>query len=207
MGLGTPPASTPYSCATRPCATLLAGSHAADPIAATARRATATAVPDAPTLDFEIRLIPLAASRVVPDRAARLHSRLMRTAIVTTAEGKFRQTVHIGPHTLVADEPVEAGGSDAGPAPHEWILAGLGACTSMTVKMYADRKGWPLRSVEVAVKGDHVDGDFVLSREIRFVGDGLTDEHRARLLEIANKCPVHKSLTGPIRIETTVSDG
>jgi putative redox protein len=127
----------------------------------------------------------------------------MRTAIVSTAGGKFRQTVRIGPHTLVADEPLDKEGTDMGPEPHEWLLAGLGACTSMTVKVYADRKGWPLTAVEVRVDGDHVDGTFVLRRSIRLDGD-LTDEQRARLLEIANKCPVHKSLSGPIRIEATL---
>jgi putative redox protein len=129
----------------------------------------------------------------------------MRAAIVTTATpGKFRQTVRVGPHTLIADEPVAAGGDDAGLAPHEWILVGLGACTSMTLKGYADRKGWPLEGVEVTVEGEHKDGAFVLSRTIRVEGN-LTGEQRARLLEIAEKCPVHKSLTGPIRIESTLS--
>ena len=127
----------------------------------------------------------------------------MRTAIVTTGKGKFRQTVRVGPHVLVADEGAAEGGDDAGLAPHEWILAGLGACTSMTLKLYADRKGWPLESVEVKVHGAHVDGAFVLTREVTVTG-ALDAEQRARLLEIANKCPVHKSLTGPIRIETTL---
>ena len=126
----------------------------------------------------------------------------MRPALVTTDTGKFRQTVRIGAHALVADEPVESGGADAGPAPHEWILAGLGACTSMTVKMYAERKGWPLSGAEVIVEGKHEDGAFVMRRRVTLVGPELTDEQRARLLEIANKCPVHKSLTGRILIET-----
>jgi putative redox protein len=128
----------------------------------------------------------------------------MRTATVSTAGGKFRQKVVVGPHTLVADEPTESGGDDAGLAPHEWILAGLGACTSMTVKLYADRKGWPLESVEVTVDGVNGEGGFVLTRHVRVRG-ALTDEQRARLLEIANKCPVHRSLTGPIRIETDLA--
>ena len=125
----------------------------------------------------------------------------MRTAIVTTGPGTHRQIVRIGPHTLVADEPMADGGDDAGPAPHEWILAALGTCTSMTVKMYAVRKGWPLASVEVSVAGDHIDGAFVLIRHITLFGE-LTDEQRVRLLDIANRCPVHKSLSGPIRIDT-----
>jgi putative redox protein len=127
----------------------------------------------------------------------------MRTAVVSTGSGTHSQIVRIGPHTLAADEPKELGGDDTGPAPHEWILAALGACSSMTVKMYAGRKGWPLESVEVSVAGDHVEGTFVLTRELTFRG-ALTDEQRERLLEIANKCPVHRTLSGPIRIDTTL---
>jgi putative redox protein len=128
----------------------------------------------------------------------------MRPVVVTTAPGKFRQTVRVGANTLVADEPTETGGDDAGPAPHEWILAGLGACTSMTLKMYADRKGWPLESVEVIVEGDHVEGAFVLTRHVRVTGR-LDEAQCGRLLEIANKCPVHKSLSGPIRLVTDLA--
>jgi putative redox protein len=125
----------------------------------------------------------------------------MRTAVIGTGLGPHQQIVRIGRHTLVADVPVDEGGDDAGPAPHEWILAALGACTSITVKMYATRKTWPLESVEVSVDGDHVDGVFVLRRRLVLRGP-LSDEQRARLLEIANRCPVHKSLSGPIRIDT-----
>ena len=105
---------------------------------------------------------------------------------------------------LVADEEVAAGGDDDGIAPHEWILAGLAACTSMTIKMYAERKGWTLDSVQVKVAGDRVDGAFVMTRSIVVKGK-LTDEQSAHLLDIANKCPVHRSLTGPIRIETVLA--
>ena len=127
----------------------------------------------------------------------------MRTAIVTTTDEKLHQAVRIGPHTLAADEPIELGGHDAGPAPHEWILAGLGACTSMTLEMYAGLKHWPLEGVEVSVAGAHRDGAFVLTRHIALRGQ-LTEQQRARLLEIANKCPVHKALSGPIHIETDI---
>jgi putative redox protein len=129
----------------------------------------------------------------------------MRPATSTTDTGKFRQTLKIGPHTLVADEPESSGGTDAGPAPHEFLLAGLSTCTSMTVKLYADKKTWPLRSVKVTVEGHHVEGAFVMKRTVELVGPELTDEQRARLLEIAEKCPVHKTLTGPIRIESTLT--
>jgi putative redox protein len=125
----------------------------------------------------------------------------MRPAIVTTATGKFGQTVRIGPHALVADEPTADGGDDRGPAPHEWLLAGLASCTSMTVKMYADRKGWPLEKVEVTVEGAQRDEAFLFQRRVKVEGP-LSDEQRARLVEIAERCPVHKTLTGAIRIET-----
>jgi putative redox protein len=128
----------------------------------------------------------------------------MRSATIKTGTGKLQQTVTIGPHVLTADEPVEDGGSDAGPSPHEWLLAGLGTCTSMTVKMYADRKQWPLESVEVVVEGRREVDAFVFHRRVTLSGS-LTEEQRARLLEIANKCPVHKTLTGTIRIETELA--
>jgi putative redox protein len=129
----------------------------------------------------------------------------MRSVNAHTDEGKFRQRLAIGGHVLVADEPESNGGRDAGPAPHEFLLAGLGACTSMTVKMYADRKGWPLRSVDVTVEGRHDDARiFIIDRTIVFEGD-LTEEQRDRLLDIANKCPVHKTLSGTILIETKLA--
>ena len=140
--------------------------------------------------------------RAMPSRT-RYTGRTMRTAIVTTATGKFRQTVRIGPHTLTADESVAEGGEDAGPAPHEWLLAGLGACTAITLQMYAERKGWKLSKVSVTVTGEHAEGAFVMHRELALEGD-LDDEKRARLKEIAEKCPVHKTLTGAVRIETTL---
>lgn len=128
----------------------------------------------------------------------------MRQAVSSTASGKFRQDVRIGPHALVADEAVAQEGTDAGPAPHEYLLAALATCTSMTVKVYADRKGWSLRRVEVSVDGAHEDGAFVMRRHVVVDGD-LDDEQRARLLEIANKCPVHKTLSGTIRIATDLA--
>jgi putative redox protein len=128
----------------------------------------------------------------------------MRQAVSSTASGKFRQDVRIGPHALVADEAVASEGTDAGPAPHELLLAALATCTSMTVKVYADRKGWVLRRAEVTVEGAHEDGAFVMRRRVALDGD-LDDEQRARLLEIAQKCPVHKTLSGTIRIATELA--
>lgn len=132
----------------------------------------------------------------------------MRSVRVEKAGGKFQQRVTTGPHALVADEPVDLGGDDAGLAPFEFVFAGLGACTSMTIQMYADRKGWPVESIVVEVSGDRrkEDGVFVLRREIKLVGD-LSDEQRARLLDIANKCPVHKMLTGKMVVEGGLVEG
>ncbi|HRI66022.1 MAG TPA: OsmC family protein [Polyangium sp.] len=122
---------------------------------------------------------------------------------VRTGEGKFQQVVLTGPHQALADEPKEVGGDDAGLAPFDYVLAGLGACTSMTVKMYADRKSWPLTQVNVDLRMNKVDDGYRITRSIRLDGD-LSEEQRTRLLDIANKCPVHKMLTGKIEIETAL---
>jgi len=127
----------------------------------------------------------------------------MREVTVTTDGGKFRQAVRVGPHLIASDEPAASGGDDAGPAPHELLLAALGSCTSMMIKMYADRKGWPLKSVEARVSAEREDDVFRIRRQILLEGE-LDSEKRARLLEIANKCPVHKTLSGTIRIESAI---
>jgi putative redox protein len=138
-------------------------------------------------------------------RAQGRYDRFMeRTVTVSTAGGKFRQTVRIGGHAFIADEPKEAGGDDAGPNPHELLLSALGTCTSMTLGVYAERKGWKLRGVNVTVSGDHQRDAYVIKRDIVVDGD-LDDEQRARLLEIANKCPVHKTLSGTIRIDSALT--
>lgn len=105
---------------------------------------------------------------------------------------------------FLADEPAEHGGTDTGPMPHELLLAALGACTAMTLKLYAARKGLALEHVDVAVDGVHEAGTFKITRKITLVG-ALTDAERARLLEIAAKCPVHKTLTSPITIDSALA--
>ncbi len=129
----------------------------------------------------------------------------METVKVRTGSGKFGQEIQIGRHRLAADEPATNGGGDAAPSPHELVLAGLGACTSMTLKMYAERKGWPLERVEVDLTLEKEGESTVIRRAIRLSG-GLDAEQRTRLLEIAGKCPVHKTLAGEIRIETRAAD-
>jgi putative redox protein len=128
----------------------------------------------------------------------------------------FLQDVAVGPkHHLLADEPAASGGTDAGPGPYQLLSAGLGACTSMTVRMYARRKGWPLEHVAVDISHDKLHAQDcadcpdktakidVFQRVIRLDGP-LDADQRARLLAIADRCPVHRTLEGTIRVETVL---
>ncbi len=114
------------------------------------------------------------------------------------AGGKYTNEVRSSRHLLLADEPAEFGSADLGPTPYEYLCAGLGACTSITMRMYADRKGWPVENISVDVShnkeihGDGIKRD-VFTRVISMEGD-LDEAQRARMIEIANKCPVHRTL-------------
>src|SRR5215213_1305238 len=125
----------------------------------------------------------------------------MREVRVGWANGPYAQDISVAGHRLRADEEIEKGGEDTGAAPHELLLAALGSCTAMTLKVYAQRKGWPLRDVHVTLNGSTVDGAFIITRQLTLAGD-LDAEQRQRLTEIADKCPVHKTLSGTIRIQT-----
>ncbi len=130
-----------------------------------------------------------------------------------TLTGRYSNEVRVGRHQLLSDEPADVGGNDAGPMPHDFVLAGLGACTSMTVRMYAERKGIPLKRVSVRLSYRKMkaadcpdcttkEGEITeMTRDVTLEGD-LTAEQRQRLIEIANKCPVHKTLTGEIKVRT-----
>jgi putative redox protein len=130
-----------------------------------------------------------------------------------TGTGRYANEVRVGAHRLMADEPADVGGTDTGPMPHDFVLAGLGACTSMTVRMYAERKGMALRRISVRLTQRKIkaadctdcitkEGEVTeISRDVTLEGD-LTPEERARLIEIANKCPVHKTLAGEIKVRT-----
>lgn len=126
----------------------------------------------------------------------------MRDVRVASDDTKFGQDITIGTHRLRADEEADQGGGDTGVGPHELLLGALGACTSMTLRLYAERKGWRLATVHVALTGEAVDGKYAITRKITMVGD-LDAEQRQRLLEIADKCPVHRTLTGEVVIQTT----
>jgi putative redox protein len=107
--------------------------------------------------------------------------------------------IEAGPHVLRGDEPAELGGLDSGLTPQELLLAALGACASITLRMYATRKGWPLRDASVSLTASTVDGVYVIRRQLVIEGD-LDDDQRARLEEIANRCPVHRAITGEVRV-------
>lgn len=136
-----------------------------------------------------------------------------KSVVVRGAAIGFAQVIHTGRHRLTADEPVSAGGTDTGPSPYNLLLAALGACTSMTVAMYARRKSWPLEEVTVHLRHSKIyaadcaecetrEGMLDrIERDIQFVGP-LNDEQRSKLIEIANKCPVHRTLTSEIDIVT-----
>jgi putative redox protein len=127
----------------------------------------------------------------------------MREVSVRWAGGPFAQDIEVAGHHIRADEEVTHGGDNTGAEPHELLLAALGSCTAMTLKVYAERKGWPLTDVHVRLTGDTTSGRLVINRELIIEGN-LDAEQRQRLVEIADKCPVHKSLSSPITIATTM---
>ena len=125
----------------------------------------------------------------------------MRTVKVSSTPEKFKQDITIGHLHLNADEPVVAGGRDEGPSPHELLLASLGACKAMTVKMYAERKGWNL--AHVAVELSQVKEGDTLKIQVHLTVEGdLDEQQRQRLLEIADRCPIHRTLTSNIEIQS-----
>lgn len=140
------------------------------------------------------------------------------TVVVTEADpGAFGQRIYLGPHVLLADEPPSVGGDDTGPTPYGLLLAALGSCTSMTVRMYAQRKNWPLRSVGVTLRHrkihaedcEHCETEAGLldqiDREVYLDGD-LDADQRTRLMEIADKCPVHRTLRSEVVIDTIAAE-
>jgi uncharacterized OsmC-like protein/pimeloyl-ACP methyl ester carboxylesterase len=131
-----------------------------------------------------------------------------------TGRGRFQQEVKVGPHRFLTDEPASVGGLDSGPGPYDLLLAGLGACTSMTLRLYAERKTLPLDRVTVRLAHSRIHAadcencetkEGMLDRIERAIilSGNLDDTQRARLLEIADKCPVHRTLTSEIDIRTT----
>lgn len=117
-------------------------------------------------------------------------------------DGKIKQLVQVGANSFYADEP-EPVGDDQGPNPHDLLNASLGVCTAMTVMLVARHKKWPLDDVRVEITHEEDDATYRMSRKIELVGQ-LSDEQRAYLMGIANKCPIHKALHKKIEIESAL---
>ena len=141
---------------------------------------------------------------------------MSRSVVVEAGRLRYAQNISVGPHQLQGDEPVSTGGSDVGPNPFELLLAALGSCTGITVRMYADLKQWPLEGLHIELSyakvlaDDGTAGDKELKlvdgieMELSFFGE-LSESQRQRLMEIANKCPVHRTLESPIPIRAKLA--
>jgi putative redox protein len=139
-----------------------------------------------------------------------------RTVTVDADQTRYLQKISVGPHLLPADELSDVGGTDAGPNAYELLLAALGACIGITLRMYADRKQWPLQTVHVdlshrkiSVEGEENGAKFGMVDRIDVgvsITGNLTEEQRSRLLEIADRCPVHRTLVSEVRIQTRLTD-
>jgi uncharacterized OsmC-like protein len=137
----------------------------------------------------------------------------MAEVLVRGDASGFAQQIVAGSHRIASDEPVAAGGTDTGPSPYDLLLAALGSCTSLTVAMYARRKGWPLRDVTVRLRHSRIHAEDCadcetkegmldrIERDIELTGT-LTEDQRGKLLEISNRCPVHRTLASEINIQT-----
>ena len=140
-----------------------------------------------------------------------------RELVVSSKGTPFAQDITVRNHTLSADEPIDVGGGDTGPDPYELLLASLGSCTAITVQMYARNKGWRVENVTVRLTHTKVHAKDcqeceeetgyidVIGKQVDVVGD-LTDEQHARLRQIADKCPVHRTLEGVLHVHTQTSD-
>jgi len=137
--------------------------------------------------------------------------------VTTRTRDTYRTEIKAGRHSLVADEPEDVGGDDDGPSPYDYLLAALGSCTGITLRMYADRKEWPLDETIVRLSHDRIHAEECkdseteegrvdhVTREIDVRGD-LTDTQRERLFEIANKCPVHRTLHSEVNVKSMLRE-
>lgn len=169
--------------------------------------------------DYAAEVIAAWSSRYLPAApgALALQPRAGEVVVAEAPGGsRLLQQAAVGPHRLIADEPVDQGGGDAGPSPYDFLLIGLGACTSMTLRLYADHKGLPLEHTTVRLRHDRIhaadcadcetkEGKIDrIQRELELKGP-LNQQQRQRLLEIANKCPVHRTLESEIKVETRLA--
>jgi putative redox protein len=128
----------------------------------------------------------------------------MHKITASIGNDRYQTTISNARHTLIADEPADVNGTDLGPTPQELLLMSLASCTVITLRMYADRKQMPVDAFYVTITSDMVNGTLILSRDISISGT-ITDEDRVKLMRIADACPVHKALTHPIEINTTLA--
>jgi uncharacterized OsmC-like protein len=138
---------------------------------------------------------------------------MAREVLVKAGPKGLNQQIEANGHRLLADEPLDLGGTDTGPNPYDLLLASLGACSSMTLRLFADRRGWELRGIEIRLRHEKIHLQDckdcenpnskidVIHREIKLIGN-LTEEVRQRLLEIADRCPVARTLQSEVRIES-----
>ena len=138
---------------------------------------------------------------------------MLRNVTVKFGPLRYAQNISVGSHVFQSDEPTDIGGNDAGPEAHELLMAALGACANITVQMYAERKQWPLQGVQISLSHARVHAEDCaqcdtkagmvdrIEVEISFTGD-LSEEQQRRLLEIADKCPVHRTLVSQTQIDT-----
>ncbi|MGI9432530.1 MAG: OsmC family protein, partial [Myxococcota bacterium] len=155
------------------------------------------------------------AGRFLPEEPDALEAGPEEVVVREAELGRLAQEITAGPHRLRADEPRKLGGDDTGPTPYGLLLAALGACTTMTLRMYAKHKKWPLESVDVTLRHDKIHARDCaecetetgkidrIEKEIALVGP-LSEEQRTRLLEIADRCPVHRTLHSEVRVETAL---
>ena len=151
------------------------------------------------------------AKRYIEFREEAEDLKVQKQVVVQTGREKYTTQIQTNKHSLIADEPSNVGGNDFGPTPYDLLLAALGACTSMTLRMYADRKKWNLETITVHLLHDREhakDSEAakkidVIERQIEVEGD-LTEEQKKRLLEIADRCPVHKTLHNKLEVRTTM---
>lgn len=165
---------------------------------------------------WAVRYVGAAGDERAPE--ASTHGGDAREVVVRGGAQGYGQEILAGRHRLTADEPAELGGGDTGPTPYALLLAGLGACTSMTLRMYADRKGWPLEGVTVRLRHDKVhardcadcetrEGRIDVIDRVLEVQGPLDAAQRTRLAEIADRCPVHRTLESEVRMTTRLADG
>ena len=127
------------------------------------------------------------------------------TVNIDTQYPRYIAQINAGEHRLSVDEPVSLGGGDTGATPTDLLLSALGSCTAITLRMYAERKQWPVEAIEVTLAyAEGIKDKTVIERRVRVTG-ALDDEQRARLLQIANACPIHKILTGTVEVPTELA--